>query len=227
MKTAIVCGAGWNSSAAIWQAAQKEKAIGCAVDIKKPGVSASLPRMNFFCWDFGRRRIAARRLRWVPASRTEVYQLAADMADGFIHSSRVRIMHNSVHIKRPYDPQRRPSSGVKRYFYSHQSGVYRDMKPGEPEMREAEAVPQNQTTNMAGKNYIQSAWRRLTRAQACMVVRIARFQNCYGLKAPGAVAVVESRPAAICRKSRRRCRRRNHRRFGANGSAGAFLQLCG
>jgi nucleoside-diphosphate-sugar epimerase len=72
-----------------------------------------------------------------------VYQLAADMGGmGFIHSAECEIMHNSVLINVHMTDQA-ARMGVPRYFYSSSVCVYRDMQPGEPEMREYEAVPAN------------------------------------------------------------------------------------
>ena len=58
--------------------------------------------------------------------------------------------------------------------------VYRDMKPGEPEMSEDEAIPANPDN--------EYGWEKLYAERVAMAygrnhgmkVRIARFQNCYG-----------------------------------------------
>jgi len=71
----------------------------------------------------------------------EVYQLAADMGGmGFISTAECEIMHNNalINIHMTYTAA---ELGIPRYFFSSSVCVYRDMKPGEPEMIEAEAIP--------------------------------------------------------------------------------------
>src|SRR3989441_8942546 len=70
-----------------------------------------------------------------------VYQLAADMGGmGFIHSAECEIMRNNALINlNMIDAAAR--KGIKRYFFSSSVCIYRDMQPGEPELKEAEAYP--------------------------------------------------------------------------------------
>ena len=76
--------------------------------------------------------------RRMAARFDEVYQLAADMGGmGFIHSAECEIMHNSVLIN-IHMTHAAAVMGIPRYFFSSSVCVYRDMKPGEPEMTEAE-----------------------------------------------------------------------------------------
>ena len=59
---------------------------------------------------------------------------------GFIHSAECEIMHNSALIN-IHMTHGAATMGIPRYFFSSSVCVYRDMKPGEPEMTEAEAIP--------------------------------------------------------------------------------------
>jgi nucleoside-diphosphate-sugar epimerase len=117
---------------------------------------------------------------------------------GFIHSAECEIMHNSVLIN-VHMTHAAATKGVKRYFFSSSVCVYRDMKPGEPEMHEREAVPAN-PDNEYGWEKLYSE--RMAMAYGCkhgMAVRIARFQNCYGPEGTWRGGR-EKAPAAICRK---------------------------
>ncbi len=129
----------------------------------------------------------------------EVYQLAADMGGmGFIHSAECAIMHNSALINiHMIDAATRV--GVPRYFFSSSVCVYRDMRPGEPELSEADAVPAH-PDNEYGWEKLYSE--RIAQAYARhypIQVRIARFQNCYGSEGTWRGGR-EKAPAAICRK---------------------------
>jgi nucleoside-diphosphate-sugar epimerase len=89
--------------------------------------------------------------------------------------------------------------GVPRYFFSSSVCVYRDMKPGEPEMTEDEAIPANPDNEYGWeKLYAERAAQAYGRRYD-MVVRIARFQNCYGPEGTWDGGR-EKAPAAICRK---------------------------
>jgi nucleoside-diphosphate-sugar epimerase len=129
----------------------------------------------------------------------EVYQLAADMGGmGFIHSAESEIMHNSVLIN-VHMTHAAAEAGVARYFYSSSVCVYRDMKLGEPEMTEADAVPAHPDN--------EYGWEKLYSERVAMAyerrygtqVRIARFQNCYGAEGTWRGGR-EKAPAAMCRK---------------------------
>jgi len=130
---------------------------------------------------------------------SEVYQLAADMGGmGFIHSAECEIMHNSalinIHMTRAA-----AALGVPRYFFSSSVCVYRDMKPGEPEMTEAEAVPANPDNEYGWEKLYSERMAMAYERRRKMQVRIARFQNCYGAEGTW-YGGREKAPAAICRK---------------------------
>jgi nucleoside-diphosphate-sugar epimerase len=129
----------------------------------------------------------------------EVYQLAADMGGmGFIHSAECEIMHNSVLIN-VHMTHASAAAGVKRYFYSSSVCVYRDMKPGEPEMREDEAVPAHPDNEYGWEKLYSERMAQAYERRFGMQVRIARFQNCYGPEGTWRGGR-EKAPAAMCRK---------------------------
>jgi len=131
--------------------------------------------------------------------RDEVYQLAADMGGmGFIHSAECEIMHNSVLIN-VHMTHQAAAAGVPRYFFSSSVCVYRDMKPGEPEMTEAEAVPANPDNEYGWEKLYSERIAMAYERKYGMAVRIARFQNCYGPEGTWRGGR-EKAPAAMCRK---------------------------
>ncbi len=134
-----------------------------------------------------------------PGTFDEVYQLAADMGGmGFIQSAECEIMYNSalININMIHAAA---LAKTPLYFFSSSVCVYRDMKPGEPELTEEQAYPA-----MPDNEY---GWEKLYAERMAlaygrhhgMAVRIARFQNCYGPKGTW-TGGREKAPAAICRK---------------------------
>jgi len=129
----------------------------------------------------------------------EVYQLAADMGGmGFIHSAETEIMHNSALIN-IYMTHLAAQMGVPRYFFSSSVCVYRDMKPGEPEMTEAEAIPAHPDNEYGWEKLYSERVAMAYERRTGMQVRIARFQNCYGPEGTW-TGGREKAPAAMCRK---------------------------
>ncbi len=129
----------------------------------------------------------------------EVYQLAADMGGmGFIHSAECEIMRNSCLINLNMT-HAAATAGVPRYLFSSSACVYRDMEPGEPEIAEDEAYP--------ALPHNEYGWEKLYAERTAaaygrryrMVVRLARFQNCYGPEGTWRGGR-EKAPAAMCRK---------------------------
>ena len=129
----------------------------------------------------------------------EVYQLAADMGGmGFIDAAETEIMRHNVMININM-VHAAAECGCKRYFYSSSVCVYRNMKPGEPEMTEEEAYPA-----MPHNEY---GWEKLYSERAVeaygrrygVETRIARFQNCYGPYGTW-TGGREKAPAAVCSK---------------------------
>ncbi|MDD3926875.1 MAG: NAD-dependent epimerase/dehydratase family protein [bacterium] len=129
----------------------------------------------------------------------EVYQLAADMGGmGFIHSAECEIMHNSMLIN-VHMTNNAANMGIKRYFFSSSVCVYRDMKHGEPEMTEAQAVPANPDNEYGWEKLYSERMAMAYGRKYGMNVRIARFQNCYGPEGTW-TGGREKAPASICRK---------------------------
>jgi nucleoside-diphosphate-sugar epimerase len=129
----------------------------------------------------------------------EVYQLAADMGGmGFIHSAECEIMRNSCLINLNMS-HAAALAGVPRYLFSSSACVYRDMEPDEPEIAEDEAYP--------ALPHNEYGWEKLYAERTAaaygrrydMVVRLARFQNCYGPEGTWRGGR-EKAPAAMCRK---------------------------
>jgi nucleoside-diphosphate-sugar epimerase len=129
----------------------------------------------------------------------EVYDLAADMGGmGFISTAEVEVLRNNalININMAHTAA---ETGVGRYFFSSSVCVYRDMRPGEPPLTEADAVPANPDN--------EYGWEKLYAERVAMAygrrygtkVRIARFENCYGPEGTW-TGGREKAPAAICRK---------------------------
>ena len=128
-----------------------------------------------------------------------VYQLAADMGGmGFIHSAECEIMRNNalITLNMIHAAARK---GIKRYFFSSSVCIYRDMRPGEPELKEEQAYPALPDNEYGWeKLYAERVALAFGRKHG-MEVRIARFQNCYGPEGTW-TGGREKAPAAICRK---------------------------
>jgi len=128
-----------------------------------------------------------------------VYQLAADMGGmGFIHSAECEIMRNNalINLNMIHAAARK---GIKRYFFSSSVCIYRDMRPGEPELKEEQAYPALPDNEYGWeKLYAERVALAFGRKHG-MEVRIARFQNCYGPEGTW-TGGREKAPAAICRK---------------------------
>jgi nucleoside-diphosphate-sugar epimerase len=107
-------------------------------------------------------------------------------------------MHNSVLIN-VYMTQVAAELGVPRYFFSSSVCVYRDMKPGEPEMTEEEAIPAHPDNEYGWEKLYSERVAMAYERRTGMQVRIARFQNCYGAEGTWRGGR-EKAPAAMCRK---------------------------
>lgn len=107
-------------------------------------------------------------------------------------------MHNSALIN-IHMTQAAAVMGVPWYFFSSSVCVYRDMRPGEPEMTEAEAIPANPDNEYGWEKLYSERMAMAYERRYGMQVRIARFQNCYGAEGTWQGGR-EKAPAAICRK---------------------------
>ena len=198
MKRALVCGAGGFIASHLVKRLKLEGYWVRGVDIKRPEFSPTAAD-DFQLLDLREPGVCDAALSLAPSRFDEVYQLAADMGGmGFIHSAECEILRNNalININMNHAAAR---AGVARYFFSSSVCVYRDMKPGEPELSEADAYP-------AGPDN-EYGWEKLYAERVAlafgrkygMEVRIARFQNCYGPEGTW-TGGREKAPAAICRK---------------------------
>jgi GDP-D-mannose 3', 5'-epimerase len=198
MKRAVVCGAGGFIGGHLVKRLKREGYWVRGVDIKEHEFAPSAAD-EFLRLDLREEANCKAALALPGGPPDEVYQLAADMGGmGFIHSAECEIMHNSVLIN-IHMTHTAANLGVKRYFYSSSVCVYRDMKPGEPEMREAEAIPAHPDNEYGWEKLYSERVAMAYERRYGMKVRIARFQNCYGPEGTWRGGR-EKAPAAICRK---------------------------
>ena len=198
MKKAIVCGAGGFIGHHLVKRLKKEGYWVRGVDIKNPefGVTSA---DDFQLLDLRFPEKCETALQVDSEPPDEVYQLAADMGGmGFIHSAECEIMRNSalININMIHAAA---NAGVKRYFFSSSVCIYRDMKIGEPEMTEAQAYPAIPDNEYGWEKLYAERMAMAYGRKFGMVVRIARFQNCYGPEGTW-TGGREKAPAAMCRK---------------------------
>jgi nucleoside-diphosphate-sugar epimerase len=198
MKKALVCGAGGFIGGHLVKKLQREGYWVRGVDIK-PHEWSPHAANEFLQLDLRLEENCKKALTIEGGTFDEVYQLAADMGGmGFIHSAETEIMHNSVLIN-IYLTDWAARLGVPHYFFSSSVCVYRDMKPGEPEMTEAEAVPAHPDNEYGWEKLYSERVAEAYERRYGMQVRIARFQNCYGPEGTW-IGGREKAPAAMCRK---------------------------
>jgi GDP-D-mannose 3', 5'-epimerase len=198
MKRALVCGAGGFIGGHLVEFLKKKGYWVRGVDIKEHEFR-KLSADEFRLLDLREPDNCRKALHLNGEPFDEVYQLAADMGGmGFIHSAETEIMRNNVLIN-IHMVHAACENKCRRYFFSSSVCVYRDMKPGEPEMTERQAYPA-----MPDNEY---GWEKLYSERAVMAygrrhgipARIARFQNCYGPFGTW-IGGREKAPAALCRK---------------------------
>ena len=198
MKRALVCGAGGFIGGHLVQKLKDEGYWVRGVDIKEHEFR-TLAADEFCLLDLREPESAEAALALPDGPFDEVYQLAADMGGmGFIHSAECEIMRNSalVNINMTHAAA---NAGVKRYFFSSSVCVYRDMRPGEPEMDESGAYPAMPDNEYGWEKLYAERMAQAYGRRFGMVVRIARFQNTYGPYGTW-TGGREKAPAAICRK---------------------------
>ncbi len=198
MKTALVCGAGGFIGGHLVKKLKREGYWVRGVDIKAHEFAPSAAD-EFALLDLREPANCRTALTAAGGTFDEVYQLAADMGGmGFIHSAECEIMHNSMLVN-VHMTHTAALMGVPRYFFSSSVCVYRDMKPGEPEMTEDQAIPAH-PDNEYGWEKLYSERMAMAHARRYGTqVRIARFQNCYGAEGTWCGGR-EKAPAAVCRK---------------------------
>jgi GDP-D-mannose 3',5'-epimerase len=198
VKKALVCGAGGFIAAHLVKKLKKEGYWVRGVDIKNHEF-APTQADEFFKLDLREEENCRKALTLSNGPFDEAYQLAADMGGmGFIHSAECEIMRNSalINIHMTHNAQ---LLGVPRYLFSSSVCVYRDMKHGEPEMTEKEAVPANPDNEYGWEKLYAERMALAYERNKGMKVRIARFQNCYGPEGTWRGGR-EKAPAALCRK---------------------------
>jgi nucleoside-diphosphate-sugar epimerase len=198
MKTALVCGAGGFIGGHLVKKLKLEGYWVRGVDIKHHEFAPTAAD-EFLILDLRQEENCKTALTLDSGTFDEVYQLAADMGGmGFIHSAECEIMHNSslINIHMTHQASKH---GVPRYFFSSSVCVYRDMQPGEPEMREAEAFPAQPDNEYGWEKIFAERIAMAYSRNMGMTVRIARFQNCFGPEGTW-TGGREKAPAAICRK---------------------------
>lgn len=201
MRRALVCGAGGFIASHLVRRLKTEGHWVRGVDIKRPEFSPTAAD-DFRILDL--RELGNCQQALQPTdSRTppfdDVYQLAADMGGmGFIHSAECEIMRNNalINIQMAHAAA---NSRVKRYFLSSSVCVYRDMAHGEPELKEEQAYPAQPDNEYGWEKLYAERVAMVNGRRHNMVVRIARFQNCYGPEGSWSGGR-EKAPAAICRK---------------------------
>jgi nucleoside-diphosphate-sugar epimerase len=198
MKRALVCGAGGFIGGHLVKKLKREGYWVRGVDIKEHEF-APTQADEFLPLDLREPQNCKAALTLANGAFDEVYQLAADMGGmGFIHTAECESMHNSALIN-IHMIHSAATIGVPRYFFSSSVCVYRDMQPGEPEMTEAEAVPANPDNEYGWEKLYAERMAQAYSRHYPIQVRIARFQNCYGLEGTW-TGGREKAPAAICRK---------------------------
>jgi GDP-D-mannose 3', 5'-epimerase len=198
MKRALVCGAGGFIGGHLVKKLKKAGYWVRGVDIKEHEFN-NRAADEFYLLDLRDEKNCKTALSLMASHFDEVYQLAADMGGmGFISTSECEIMHNNVLIN-THMVHTAASMGVSRYFYSSSVCVYRDMEPGEPEMTEVEAVPADPDNEYGWEKLYSERMALAYSRNKGLVVRIARFQNCYGPEGTW-TGGREKAPAAICRK---------------------------
>ncbi|RPI25232.1 MAG: NAD-dependent epimerase/dehydratase family protein [Acidobacteria bacterium] len=195
MSKALVCGAGGFIGSHLVKRLKREGYWVRGVDIKHTEFAPSAAD-EFLILDLREKPNCEAALN---VDFDEVYQLAADMGGmGFIHSAECEIMRNSALIN-VHMTDTAASRGIKRYFFSSSVCVYRDMKHGEPEMPESGAYPALPDNEYGWEKLYAERMAMAYGRRSGMVVRIARFQNCYGPEGTWRGGR-EKAPAAISRK---------------------------
>ncbi|MGA2489734.1 MAG: NAD-dependent epimerase/dehydratase family protein [Anaerolineales bacterium] len=198
MKRALVCGAGGFIGGHLVKKLKKEGYWVRGVDIKEHEF-APTQADEFLLLDLRKEENCQAAMSLNEGRFDEVYQLAADMGGmGFIHSAECEIMHNSALIN-IHMTHSAAELGIPAYFFSSSVCVYRDMKPGEAEMSEDEAIPAHPDNEYGWEKLYSERVAMAYGRHYGMKVRIARFQNCYGPEGTWRGGR-EKAPAATCRK---------------------------
>lgn len=194
-KKALVCGAGGFIGSHLVKKLKKEGYWVRGVDLKYSEFSPT-EADEFLILDLREKENAETA---VSGKFHEIYQLAADMGGmGFIHTAECEIMRNNSLININMITASAKAQ-IPRYFFSSSVCVYRDMKPGEPELKEEEAYPAFPDNEYGWEKLYAERTALAYGRRFGIAIRIARFQNCYGPEGTW-TGGREKAPAAICRK---------------------------
>jgi len=194
-KKALVCGAGGFIGSHLVKRLKSEDYWVRGIDLKYPEFSPT-EADEFLILDLREKENAETA---VSGDFNEVYQLAADMGGmGFIHSAECEILRNNALININMITASAKAQ-IPRYFFSSSVCVYRDMKPGEPELKEEEAYPAFPDNEYGWEKLYAERTALAYGRRFGIAIRIARFQNCYGPEGTW-TGGREKAPAAICRK---------------------------
>lgn len=198
MKTVVVCGAGGFIGSHLVKRLKRDGYWVRGVDVKPPAYGETAAD-DFALLDL-REPESCRAALMVPDGQPgEVYQLAADMGGvGFMHSAECEILKNSALVN-IHMVDAAAAIGISRYFFSSSVCVYRDMTPGEAVLDESGAYPALPDNEYGWEKLYAERMAMAYGGRSGMVVRIARFQNCYGPEGTW-TGGREKAPAAICRK---------------------------
>src|SRR5215218_1136637 len=197
MKKALVCGAGGFIGGHLVKRLKDDGYWVRGVDVKAHEFGASDPD-EFLLLDLRDPEQCAEAVA-VDGNFDHVYQLAADMGGmGFIHSAELDIMRNNAFINLNM-VHAASQAGVGRYFFSSSVCIYRDMEVEEPELTEDDAYPAFPDNEYGWEKLYAERLAQAYGRNTGLVVRIARFQNCYGPQGTWRGGR-EKAPAAICRK---------------------------
>lgn len=179
MKKALVCGAGGFIGFHLVKALKNKGYYVRGVDIKNPEFAPS-DADEFLLLDLREKANCTSALTLNGGTFDEVYQLAADMGGmGFIHSAECEIMINSALIN-IYMTQESARLGAGRYFFSSSACIYPDMDADDEFITEEEAYPALPDNEYGWEKLYSERIAQTFGRRTDMVVRIARFQNCYG-----------------------------------------------
>lgn len=198
MKKALICGAGGFIGGHLVKYLKRKGYWVRGVDIKNHEYSI-LPADEFLILDLRVLENCKKALHLENGKFDEVYQLAADMGGmGFIHWADCEVLYNNALINL-YMLHHSAMGGIERYFFSSSVCVYRNMMPGEPELREEGAYPAQPDNEYGWEKLYSERVAAAYGRRYGMKVRIARFQNCYGPEGAW-TGGREKAPAALCRK---------------------------
>jgi nucleoside-diphosphate-sugar epimerase len=198
VKTALVCGAGGFIGGHLVGKLKGEGYWVRGVDIKQHEFSPSAAD-EFVLLDLRDPENCRSALTLKDGTFGEVYQLAADMGGmGFISVAECEVLRNNALVN-IHMTHTAAEMGVPRYFFSSSVCIYPDMKFGDPELSEDDAIPANPDNEYGWEKLYSERVAQAYARRHGMQARIARFQNCYGPEGTW-TGGREKAPAAICRK---------------------------